>query len=617
MGSGFKRRHKRGTSAESLDSSDEAHIASSASASSKSLTRKKRQDRGVEDYTPQRERASTYTTTGSSTKRKPRVRRSATPDVRYEPPTEQFTPPRVVLQTPSSTISSHSRNARPSSSTRLKSSVARTAVKVKPERLTSPFPLPPLDLSRPLPPPSPTDDPLLLVGPPAIVRRSATPSVVSNKTLVDIFVGVGGGIIRDDVGSPVPIPPEIVPDDQSLWNIGLDLMDETALLGVAFDGPSTFNATFESDDSDAGHCINSDAVDSRPQSAPPPVSTPVAFDPNQSTGSHIFHSDDENADAGEDEGEFTGRFKFYSVPVKHDPPSSATRARRENWGRPVSPFPFAKRSSGPPPHDVAIRGLRVIFDEDSPPPSPSAGRRRSVLPPPGTEKTHWSALEVSGEAPCTRGFTVSEMEARLESRVAQGKMKDAQVSSQPADPTHHMHNWEGCSYDNNEDEDIGSVERQITPVDDLGQTTLDDKTQMLGATKASPEYSIHPPEHLSDQQTHLDVGYQGQQGALVDEREESVIQDHSLESQHACDDDDGSHDNESPPHGVVEVSSDDPKAAARAAAILKLVRAHDYFTWLLSLPLSLAPLLHRRWTRLTTRSPPLLSRLRTSVPLYV
>ena len=41
----------------------------------------------------------------------------------------------------------------------------------------------------------------------------------------------------------------------------------------------------------------------------------------------------------EQEGEYTGKFRVVHVPTKVDPPTSGTRGRIESWGRPISPFP--------------------------------------------------------------------------------------------------------------------------------------------------------------------------------------------------------------------------------------------------------------------------------------
>ncbi|TFY76824.1 hypothetical protein EWM64_g7188 [Hericium alpestre] len=85
--------------------------------------------------------------------------RSSTPVPVYEPPTERFTPPREVVLTPSPRVSKSSKRKSVGKAPRLK-------LVIKKE-------LPEIDLSKPAPPPSPTDDPLLLHGRP---RTSKTPA---------------------------------------------------------------------------------------------------------------------------------------------------------------------------------------------------------------------------------------------------------------------------------------------------------------------------------------------------------------------------------------------------------------------------------------------------------
>ena len=53
----------------------------------------------------------------------------------------------------------------------------------------------------------------------------------------------------------------------------------------------------------------------------------------------------------EQEGEYTGKFRVMQVPIKADPPTSGTRERAEQWGRPISPFP--RRGSPIPEIEVA------------------------------------------------------------------------------------------------------------------------------------------------------------------------------------------------------------------------------------------------------------------------
>lgn len=67
----------------------------------------------------------------------------------------------------------------------------------------------------------------------------------------------------------------------------------------------------------------------------PPLSTNQYHD--QDTQWDVWTDSD-----SEGEGEYTGRFKMFNVPTKADPPTRETKAREE-WGRPVSPFPYEAR----------------------------------------------------------------------------------------------------------------------------------------------------------------------------------------------------------------------------------------------------------------------------------
>ena len=95
-----------------------------------------------------------------------KARRSATPIPPYEPPPDIFTPPRQVFINPpaTSTVRSSRRKAGPKNKKPLK-------IVIKQE-------MPDIDLTLPMPPPSPSDDPLLLVGTreaPMEVERFPTP----------------------------------------------------------------------------------------------------------------------------------------------------------------------------------------------------------------------------------------------------------------------------------------------------------------------------------------------------------------------------------------------------------------------------------------------------------
>ncbi|OCH87065.1 hypothetical protein OBBRIDRAFT_890044 [Obba rivulosa] len=100
-------------------------------------------------------------------------RRSVTPAVPYEPPPpDRFTPPREVLYTPPTAMSKSSKRK---TASRVKTEKPRLVLSIKKEP-------PVIDLTSPPPPGSPTDDPLLLAGSPARRRPRDRTSLYARDT---------------------------------------------------------------------------------------------------------------------------------------------------------------------------------------------------------------------------------------------------------------------------------------------------------------------------------------------------------------------------------------------------------------------------------------------------
>ncbi|KAI0938863.1 hypothetical protein AcV5_000449 [Taiwanofungus camphoratus] len=212
-------------------------------------------------------------------------RRSATPLPLYEPPSERFTPPREVLYTPpaASTAPKVSKSSRRKSTHKITKRNKKLTLLIKKEP-------PDIDLSLPPPPASPTDDPLLLSGPP----RRAKP----RQSLVSTYS-------RD------------TPPMSSMSPIHRQGMEDAHPLPLSGDAPSPdFNM---SDDLPPLPAFNLENV-------------------VDAMGSDAWSDSDED-DGFDHSGEYTGKFKVLTVPTKADPPSSCTRHRMDAWGRPISPFP--------------------------------------------------------------------------------------------------------------------------------------------------------------------------------------------------------------------------------------------------------------------------------------
>jgi hypothetical protein len=214
-------------------------------------------------------------------------RRSATPIPPYEPPVVKFSSPKEVVLSPASvSINKGSK----------KKVVPKKEIKIMIK--TEP---PEIDLTKPMPPPSPTDDPLLLSGPP--VRRSR--SLFGNPPR-------NGDIVRRPQSSATHLSPALTSSSSPVSRtIG-------PILSNSFNPNFPDTTDFSMDDTD--------------------IHLPI-FDLSNIPSSAGCTSDDDDDLEEHGEGEYTGRYTVMKVPTKVDPPTSGTRDRAEKWGRPISPFP--------------------------------------------------------------------------------------------------------------------------------------------------------------------------------------------------------------------------------------------------------------------------------------
>ncbi|KAJ7484535.1 hypothetical protein FB451DRAFT_1436426 [Mycena latifolia] len=276
-------------------------------------------------------------------------RRSATPQaVPYEPPTDVFVPPReVLLATPTAPSRARTKPRRGDSAQRKTSATPLRVVvhSVKKE-------LPPIDLARPMTPPSPTDDPLLLVASSSPVKRSrdAEPSSDADYAPFDWTAGLPD--VHDDATS--------------------DSMDLDP--PASFDGPlplpnSTFTASaadavgggWDSDsDDDADGAVPAFSAPAIPTAAPattstvptttpPPPSTytpaPASHAPSNPTSSYPTTGNHTPTTPHPNPGTATGAYTRVLLRTKPDPRRRARRRARPR-GASGSPFPGRGRSRG-------------------------------------------------------------------------------------------------------------------------------------------------------------------------------------------------------------------------------------------------------------------------------
>ncbi|KZT68945.1 hypothetical protein DAEQUDRAFT_307471 [Daedalea quercina L-15889] len=259
-------------------------------------------------------------------------RRSVTPIFPYEPPPERFTPPREVLCSPPQESPTRSRGNRRKSVQSAKGT-RRLTLTIKKEP-------PVIDLSRPLPPPSPTDDPLLLSGPPRRRKSRACPSEARPVTpphasvshcfddsldadIRAVTYSLDGSSHSHSRDTPIlaSSPPARPQDDEDAPLPEL-LMAQSAQAALSHHGFTD---------------------DEEPQAGSDPI--PIFSFNALDAASDDDWSDDPREEVagvevdGFEEGEYTGKFRMVAVPTKADPPSSCTRMRMDAWGRPKSPHP--------------------------------------------------------------------------------------------------------------------------------------------------------------------------------------------------------------------------------------------------------------------------------------
>ncbi|CAL1709290.1 unnamed protein product [Somion occarium] len=215
-----------------------------------------------------------------------RRRRSATPVIPpYEPPTDEFTPPREILYTP---VQIPPKSPRTGSRRKSTATKKKLVLQIKQE-------LPEVDLNAPIPPPSPSDDPLLLRGPTGTLRKRTRAKQNNKQTNA-----------RDTSSAQSSSPVrEVHPLDNHSFDASVDMTMDSIPDDIQQPGP-IFDFTAGGDDDD-----------------------------------WTSESDKEFDQVGE----YTGKFKVLTVPTKNDPPSSTTKQRQDAWGRPISPFPKVRRKS--------------------------------------------------------------------------------------------------------------------------------------------------------------------------------------------------------------------------------------------------------------------------------
>ena len=428
---------------------------------------------------------------------------------------------------------------------------------------------PEIDLSRP-PPPSPTDDPILLHA----RLRTPRPSFPTHARETPVLEST---------------PPEPGKQTSPLNRSALD-----------FPLPG----------------IPSDVEDNEDLDVPEPPVFNLA-----GAGDDPWSSSNEGQ--SEQEGEYTGKFRVVRVPTKADPPTSATRERIEQWGRPLSPFPRKvgailegdAHSDAEENSDVDLSLAQPQFSNQQKEDGHAPGTLGDAGQPEFESEVHQErstdaehpeegvladdlAHESRVTPPIPAEATPCDQEDDAEGEVIQGS---------PASPEEDVAAGDEIAYQGQDEhapaeerlETVPQVQAVTTLQDDLNSISIDldiSPSELVGEEQTDEVFVEHA---LSDElepkpQPFISPQLQtpGPQAAS-DERIEA--DEPMLETVDAESEGDSSDESDL---SVVKIVSDDPWAAARAAAILKQVR-------LAPVLLFLSPHLHLACSMIGTLSPKL------------
>jgi hypothetical protein len=270
--------------------------------------------------------------------------------------------------------------------------------------------------------------------------------------------------------------------------------------------------------------------------------------------------------AQEGDGAFTGHFWSVMVPTKPDPPTKELAERMARWGRPVSPFPRedSERSIevAPAPAEAyptpsattpsasfdANLSMRSTHSNDS---APGAEADLSIASSLADGRPRMSTAE-EDEAVLARYSSQPPQDERPPTPSAQQDDEVRQRYSEP--PSHEEDGWDATARSQlylptqEEEEDERSILR------DLSQGPESNEEDEEGELGPAPW-----TEHAHDASAPF-VGLRGQDSEHEGQVHDNVSEGGSEEEEDILDPD------------LIQVSSKDPTAAARAAAILQMVR---------------------------------------------
>ena len=275
------------------------------------------------------------------------------------------------------------------------------------------------------------------------------------------------------------------------------------------------------------------------------------------------------------EGEYTGKFTSYAVPTKPDPPTTVQRERQEAWGRPISPFPY--------PTNRKSRWSSPLTPAETQ--EDSQAETQEAREEPGKQP----ALEVADLTMTPHDVEVEQLFGS-DQKTAQEEVTDSSNAAavrQVLIPTtvQPMFNFDGLSSPD------PSYETPIRPPKEkpVPFITFFPKRTSTASSSRVTNTQFPPPQHSfifnsparnvadleRDEESFIDRALS--QPPEDDEGDNKAIElsqqaPHLQQLDTAEEETEEEDDEDVIDLGVIKISSEDPTAAAKAAAILKLVR---------------------------------------------
>lgn len=282
-------------------------------------------------------------------------------------------------------------------------------------------------------------------------------------------------------------------------------------------------------------------------------------------------SSDNEEPTFDQEGEYTGKFTSYVIPTKPDPPTTVQRERQEAWGRPISPFPY--------PTDRKSRWSSPLT------PAETQEDPQVETQEPEREPAEQPALEVADLTMTPHDIEGEELFGSDRNTAQEGTSASPNAVRQVLIPAavQPMFNFDGLSSpDHGYETPIRPPKEKPVPF-----ITSFPRRSSTASSSKTPKTQFPPPQRSfifnsparnvadleRDEESFVDRALS--EAPEDDEEDKNAIELSQrvphLQQLDAAEEDAEEDDEELIDLGVIKISSEDPMAAAKAAAILKLV----------------------------------------------